>query len=339
MIKVVESVGASLSRVVAWALASAFSLALVCSSCSGESSADAQGANAGEARRLRVGFSQLGAESNWRSAETRSIQEEAAKRGVELKFSDAQGQQENQIRALKTFIAQKVDAIVLAPKIETGWDNVLADAKAAGIPVVLVDRGVQVADPSLYATLIASDFVEEGRMAASWLVEATGGACKLVELRGTVGAAPAIDRQKGFMEVLAAHPGMEVLLSQSGEFGIAKGKEVMEAFLKQEGRRIQAVYAHNDDMALGAIQALEAFGLRPGSDVKLVSIDGGKPAFEAMVAGKLDCVVECSPLLGPLAFDAVEKLVRGEAVERRIVVADRRFTKELAAAELPNRKY
>ena len=141
------------------------------------------------------------------------------------------------------------------------------------------------------------------------------------------------------MAVLAAHPGMEVLLSQSGEFGSAKGKEVMEAFLKQEGRRIQAVYAHNDDMALGAIQALEAFGLRPGSDVKLVSIDGGKPAFEAMVAGKLDCVVECSPLLGPLAFDAVEKLVRGEAVERRIVVADRRFTKELAAAELPNRKY
>lgn len=296
-------------------------------------------AKEGGARALVVGFSQLGAESNWRSAETRSIQDEAKRRGIELKFADAQGQQENQIRALKGFVAQKVDAIVLAPKVETGWDNVLADVRAAGIPLVLVDRGVKVADESLYATLIASDFVEEGRLAARWLVEATGGKCKLVELQGTVGSAPAIDRQKGFAEVLAQHPGMEVLLSQSGEFGMAKGKEVMEAFLKSKGAEIQAVYAHNDDMALGAIQAIEGFGRRPGSDVRVVSIDAGRPAFEAMVAGKLDCAVECSPLLGPLAFDAVEKLCRGEAVEKRIVVQDRVFPKTAAAAELPSRQY
>ena len=292
----------------------------------------------GDGRRV-VGFSQIGAESDWRAAETRSIQSEAARRGVELKFADAQGKQENQIRALKTFVAQKVDAIVLAPVIETGWENVLRDVAAAGIPVVLVDRGVAVSDPSLYATLIASDFVEEGRLAARWLADATGGECALVELQGTVGSAPAIDRRKGFMEVLAQHPRMKVLKTQSGEFSRAKGKEVMEAFLKSEGRSIQAVYAHNDDMALGAIQAIEAFGLQPGVEVRVVSIDGVKAAFEAMVAGKLDCTVECSPLLGPLAFDAVERLARGEKLEPRTVVQDRVFTKADAAAELPKRQY
>jgi ABC-type sugar transport system substrate-binding protein len=293
---------------------------------------------AGE-RAVVVGFSQIGSESNWRAAETRSITEEAERRAVALRVADAQGAQEKQVLALKGFVAQGVDAILLAPRTETGWDAVLAEVREAGIPVVLLDRGVQVADPSLYATLIASDFVEEGRMAARWLVERAGGECKVVELQGTVGSAPAIDRQKGFMEVVSQHPGIEILLTQSAEFSILKGKEVMEAFLKAKGREIGAVYAHNDDMALGAIQAIEAFGLKPGSDVLVVSIDGGKPAFEAMALGKLNAVVECNPLLGPRAFDAVEKLLRGEPVEKRVVVQDRLFTADQAAAELPNRKY
>ena len=296
------------------------------------------GGGAGGAK-LVVGFSQIGAESDWRAAETRSIQDEAQARGIELRLADAQGKQENQIRALKSFVAARVDAIVLAPVIETGWDKVLGDVAAAGIPVVLVDRGVQVLDPSLYATLIASDFVEEGRMAARWLVEATKGKCKLVELQGTVGSAPALERQRGFLEVLAAEPGMEVLLTQSGEFTRAKGKEVMEAFLKARGDEIQAVYAHNDDMALGAIQAIEAYGKKPGSEVLVVSIDAVKAAFEAMVAGKLNATVECNPLLGPLVFDAIEKLARGEQVEKKLIVQDRLFTRETAAAELPKRKY
>ncbi|NUP96939.1 MAG: ABC transporter substrate-binding protein [Planctomycetaceae bacterium] len=310
-------------------------LALV-ASCGGGETAE-QGT--GSSKTMVVGFAQLGAESNWRTAETRSVQDEAQRRGVELKFADAQGQQENQIRALKGFVGMNVGAILLAPKTETGWDNVLADVRKKNIPVVLLDRGVKVADESLYTTLIASDFVEEGRKAATWLVGATGGKCRLVELQGTVGSAPAIDRQKGFLEVLAQHPGMEVILSQTAEFGLAKGKEVMEAFLKAKPKEIQAVYAHNDDMALGAIQALEAAGLKPGVDVLVVSIDGGKPAFEAMAAGKLNCVVECSPLLGPLAFDALERLQRGETLPKRIVVEDRVFTAAEAAAELPNRKY
>jgi simple sugar transport system substrate-binding protein len=307
-------------------------LAAFVAACGGSS------AEEGGARPV-VGFSQIGAESDWRAAETRSIVEEAAKRGIELKLSDAQGRQENQIRALKGFVAQRVDAIVLAPVVETGWERALEEAKAAGIPVVLVDRGVRVRDESLYATLIASDFVEEGRMAARWLVERTGGACDLVQLEGTVGSAPALDRARGFAEVIAAHPGMRILKSTSGEFTRAKGKEVMEAFLKSEGKGIQAVYAHNDDMALGAMQAIEEFGLAPGRDVLVVSIDAVRTAFEAMVAGRLNATVECNPLLGPAAFDAIERIWRGEEVEKWTVVQDRVFTQENAASELASRRY
>ena len=298
----------------------------------------AQGAEAGR-RKIVVGFSQIGAESSWRTAETNSIRGEAKKRGVVLKFSDAQQKQENQIKALKSFIVQEVDAIILAPVVETGWEPVLREAKRAGIPVVLVDRGVKVSDKSLYATLIASDFVEEGAMAAEWLAKKMKGKARIVELQGTPGAAPAIDRKKGFEEVLEDHPGMTIIKSQSGDFTRAKGKEVMEAFLKAEGKRIQAVYAHNDDMAIGAIQAIKEAGLVPGRDVVLVSIDGVRGAFEAMIRGELDATVECNPLLGPAAFDAVEKLVRGEKLPKKTVVKDRLFEKATAAETIKTREY
>ena len=286
-----------------------------------------------------VGFSQIGAESAWRTAETQSIRGTAEERGIRLKFSDAQQKQENQIKALRSFIAQDVDAIILAPVVETGWEPVLREARQAGIPVVLVDRGVNVDDPDLYATLIASDFVEEGRMAARWLAETTGGRCRLVELQGTPGSAPAIDRAKGFREVLADHPGMEIIKTQSGDFTRAGGKQVMEAFIKAEGDRIQAVYAHNDDMALGAIQALEAAGMEPGSDVLAVSIDGVRDAFVAMTEGKLNATVECNPLLGPMAFDAVDKILAGEEVPKTIVVEDRIFDQSVAADVIDSRQY
>jgi len=288
---------------------------------------------------LTVGFSQIGAESAWRTAETESVRSEAAKRGITLKFSDAQQKQENQIKALRAFIAQKADAIILAPVVESGWEPVLKEAKRAGIPVILVDRGVKVSDESLYATLIASDFVEEGRMAARWLAEKLGGKGCIVELQGTPGSAPALDRKKGFEEVLAQHPELKIVKSQSGEFTRAKGKEVMEAFLKAEGRNIRAVYAHNDDMALGAIQAIEEAGLTPGKDILLVSIDGVRAAFEAMIAGKLNCSVECNPLLGPAAFDAVEKTVAGETLAKWIKVTDQVFDQAAAKNVIETRKY
>jgi len=289
--------------------------------------------------KLVVGFSQIGAESAWRTAETNSIKSEAAKRGVKLQFSDAQQKQENQIKAVKSFVAQGVDAIILAPVVETGWEPALREAKQAGIPVILVDRGVKVSDDSLYTTLIASDFVTEGRMAGDWLSRKTGGNCNIVELQGTPGAAPAIDRKKGFEDAIKQNPGMKIIKSQTGDFTRSGGKQVMEAFIKSEGSKIQAVYAHNDDMALGAIQALEAAGMKPGKDVIVISIDGVKAAFEAMIAGKLNATVECNPLLGPAAFDAVEKAVGAEPLPKKTIVQDRLFEMQNAAKDIKTRQY
>ncbi|MBI1368474.1 MAG: substrate-binding domain-containing protein [Planctomycetes bacterium] len=302
-------------------------------------SSTGSGGGMSAAKKLVVGFSQIGAESNWRTAETQSIQGEAQKRGVELKFSDAQQKQENQIKALNAFIAQGVDAIILAPVVETGWEPVLGKAKERGIPVILVDRGVSVSDASLYATLIASDFVNEGKMAGEWLAMKMDGKANIVELQGTVGAAPAIDRKKGFEEAIAAHPDMKIIRSQSGEFTRAKGKEVMEAFLKSAGDEINAVYAHNDDMALGAIQAIEEAGKKPGVDIIVVSVDGVKAAFEAMVAGKLNCTVECNPLLGPAAFDAVEQAAAGKPLPKHTVVEDKVFDQSTAKDVIGSRQY
>jgi simple sugar transport system substrate-binding protein len=298
--------------------------------------------SSGGRKPVTVGFSQIGAESGWRTAETKSIRSEAEKRGVRLKFSDAQQKQENQIQALGTFIAQRVDAIILAPVVEAGWEPVLKQARAAKIPVILVDRGVNVSDESLYTTLIASDFVAEGRMAGEWLAKKLGGKGNIVELQGTPGAAPAIDRKKGFEQALKGFPELKILKSQTGEFTRAKGKEVMEAFLKAVhggGGRINAVYAHNDDMALGAIQAIEEAGLKPGTDLVVVSIDGIRPAFDAMIAGKLNCTVECNPLLGPAAFDAVEAALAGKPVPKKTVVNDQLFEQSTAKDVIGSRQY
>ncbi len=312
--------------------------ALTLSGCSKKSSSSGTtGGN--ETRQLVVGFSQIGAESSWRTAETKSIRGEGERRGIKVPFSDGQQKQENQIKAINAFISQKVDAIILAPVVETGWEPALKAAKAAGIPVILVDRGVQVSDDSLYTTLIASDFVAEGRMAAQWLAKALNGTGQIVELQGTPGSAPAIDRKKGFEEGIAPYEGMKIIRSQTGEFTRAKGKEVMEAFLKSSPDEINAVYAHNDDMALGAIQAIEESGRKPGVDILVVSIDGVHDAFEAMVAGKLNCTVECSPLLGPAAFDAVARALAGETLPRLIVVQDQVFDQSVAADVIDSREY
>jgi galactofuranose transport system substrate-binding protein len=286
-----------------------------------------------------VGFSQIGAESAWRTAETESIRGEAQKRGIDLRFSDAQSKRENQIKALKSFQQQGVSAIILAPVIETGWGPTLAELKAAKIPVILVDRGIKVEDESLYTTLIASDFVQEGERAGEWLAKKLNGKGNIVQLEGTTGAAPAIDRRAGFEKAIAKYPDMKIILSQSGDFNRTKGKEVMEAFLKAKGKDINAVYAHNDDMAIGAIQAIEEAGMKPGTDIIVVSIDGVKSALEAIAAGKLNCSVECNPLLGPTAFDVVEQIRKGNMPPHKIVVKDELFDQSNAAEALPNRKY
>jgi galactofuranose transport system substrate-binding protein len=295
------------------------------------------------AKPLTIGFSQVGAESEWRTANTASIKDAAKKAGVTLKFADAQQQQQNQVKAIRSFIAQHVDVIAFSPVVETGWETVLREAKNAKIPVILTDRAVKVTDPSLYVSFIGSDFVEEGRRAGRWLLDYAkkngGKPLNIVELQGTTGAAPAIDRKTGFAEVIATNPKLKVIRSQTGDFTRAKGKEVMEAFLKSEGKNINVLYAHNDDMAIGAIQAIEEAGLKPGKDIIIISIDGVKGAFEAMKAGKLNVTVECNPLLGPTLIQTAQDVVAGKPVPKRIVVNEGVFPAEVAAKELPNRKY
>src|SRR5689334_8841721 len=318
-------------------------LALSCgfvSSCGKKSTEGEKSPDSGGKKKVTVGFSQIGAESGWRTANTDSIKSEAAKRGIDLKFADAQQKQENQIKALRSFIAQGVDVIAFSPVVETGWQPVLTEIKKAKIPVVLTDRSVKVTDDSLYVTFIGSDFIEEGRRAGEWLAKASGGKAVIAELVGTPGSAPANDRKKGFEQVLAKNPSMKIVKSQSGDFTRAKGKEVMESFLKSpDAKSITALFAHNDDMALGAIQAMEEAGIKPGKDILIVSIDGVKGAFEAMAAGKLNCTVECNPLIGPQLFDAVEAIMAKKELPKRTVVEEGVYEQQQAAAELPKRKY
>ncbi|KAA0213833.1 MAG: ABC transporter substrate-binding protein [Leptolyngbya sp. PLA3] len=321
---------------------SAIVLAAILAACNNNSGSTDESANPAPkpapGAALKVGFSQIGAESDWRKANSESIKSEAAARGVNLVFSDAQQKQENQIKALRTFIVQDVDVIVFAPVIKTGWEPVLREIKDAGIPVILTDRRVENED--LYTTFIGADFIEEGRRAARFLADATSGNAVIVELEGTPGADPAIDRKNGFAEVLAGYPGMKIIKSQSGEFTRAKGREVMETFLKSpEGPSITALYAHNDDMALGAIQAIEEAGRKPGEDIIIVSVDGIRAAFEAMVEGKLNCTVECNPLLGPILFDTIEKVVAGQEVPKWIATEEGVFTRQTAAEDIKTRKY
>ena len=293
-------------------------------------------------KKIVLGFAQVGAESAWRTANTESIKSAARDAGIELKFSDAQQKQENQIKAIRAFIAQKVDVIGLSPVVESGWDTVLREAKAAHIPVILTDRAVDSKDTSLYVTFMGSDFTEEGRRAGRWLEEfekGKPGPVNVVELQGTVGSAPAIDRKKGFAEAIASDPRIKIIRSQTGDFTLAKGKEVMEAFLKAEGRNINVLYAHNDDMALGAIQAIEEAGLKPGKDIAVISIDGTRGAFEAMAAGKQNVVIECNPLLGPQLMQAARDVVAGKAIPKRILTNETVYTQAQAVAALPGRKY
>jgi len=287
---------------------------------------------------LIVGYAQLGAESEWRAANTISIKETAEKLGVELRFIDAQQKQENQIEAVRKLIIQKVDIIGISPIVETGWEEVFQEAKDAGIPIIIVDRRADVSE-DLYVSYLGSDFLEEGRKAAQIMADLVNGKANIVELMGNLGSAPANDRYTGFREVLKDYPEMKIIDSQSGEFTRARGKEVMEDFLQTYGGKINAVYAHNDDMALGAIEAIENYGLQPGKHIKIVSVDAARVAFEAMIAGKLNATVECNPLLGPAFFDLALKVVNGEPVPKWVPSVESVFFPEDAMEVLPTRKY
>ncbi len=295
-------------------------------------------------RRIVLGFAQVGKESEWRLANTESIKSAAREAGIDLIFVDGEQKQENQVKAIRSFIERKVDVIAFSPVVESGWDQVLLEAKAAGIPVILSDRTVDSTDESLWATFMGSDFIEEGRRAARWLVGhlKTDRPVNIVELQGTVGSAPAIDRKIGFEEVLRGHPNYRIIRSESGDFFRNIGRDVMRRVLKDlkgSGEHVDALFAHNDDMAIGAIQALEEYGYRPGKDVVIVSVDAARIAFRAMIEGKLNCTVECSPLLGKQLMKAVKDYMAGKELPVRNITSEGVFPAEVARAELSRRKY
>jgi simple sugar transport system substrate-binding protein len=290
---------------------------------------------------LVVGFAQVGAESGWRTANTKDIQASFEDAGIELKFSDAQQKQENQIKAIRSYIQQGVDYIAFSPVVETGWDAVLNEAKAAGIPVVLTDRAVDSKDTSLYVSFLGSDFIEEGKKAGLWVLDEYKDVTEpvnIVQLEGTTGAAPAIDRAEGFADVIRQNPNLKVVASQTGDFTRAGGKQVMEAMLKSNPD-IDLVYAHNDDMGLGAIEAIEAAGLVPGEDIKIVTVDAVHDGMQALADGKINFIVECSPLLGSQLVDIIKTLNEGGTVEPRIITEETTFNQEQAIEALPDRQY
>jgi simple sugar transport system substrate-binding protein len=295
----------------------------------------------GAAKTITLGFSQVGSESGWRTANTQSVKDAAAKAGITLKFSDAEQKQENQIAAIRSYISQKVDVISFSPVVTSGWDAVLTEAKNAKIPVILTDRQVD-SDQSLYVCLVGSDFEAEGERAAHLMEKVLAGVTgpvNLAQLEGTSGSAPAIQRTAGFKKVMdASDPSWKIVISQDGNFTRDGGKQVMAAFL-QSHPEINALFAQNDDMAIGAIQSIIAAGKKPGTDIRIISCDGVHDGFVAMTQGQINGIVECNPLLGPQLMDTIKQVLAGQTVERWIKTKEGDYLADQAAAALPNRQY
>ena len=326
-------------RVAVCVLLSLALLALGLAGCRKEGGGGGGGAAGGGGGKLRVGFSQTENDGPWRIAETKSMQDEAAKRGYDLIVTDARGDTANQVSNLEDLVAQRVDAIFLAPREAQGYEGPLQAARDAGIPVFLIDReleGPKAGDD--YVTFIGSNFVEEGKRAGEWLAKQSGGKAGIIELLGTAGSSVANDRHQGFADAIKAHPEMRIIASQDANFTRAQGQRVMENLIQAHGNAITAVYTHNDEMALGAIQALKARNMQPGKDVIVVSVDGQKSALEAIARGEMNATVECNPRFGPIAFDTLEKYRRKETIPPKIIVPDR-FFDATNAAQFVNEAY
>jgi ABC-type sugar transport system substrate-binding protein len=304
-------------------------LALLVAGCAKKGSrGDAQGGG-----KRKIGFSQMEENNPWRIAETNSMRDEAKKRGdkFELVVTNAQGQTSKQVSDVEDLIAQRVDAIFLAPREFEGLGSALQRARQANIPVFLIDREAAGTAGQDFVAFLGSNFVEQGKRAGDWLVKQTNGKAGIVELTGTAGASVARDRSQGFRDAIKSSPDMKILASQTGNFSRAEGQKVMENIIQAHGKEITAVYAHNDEMALGAIQALKAAGMNPGKDVLIVSVDGEKAALEAITRGEMNITVESNPRFGPLAFDTLEKFLRKEAIPPKIILEDRFFDSSNAA--------
>jgi galactofuranose transport system substrate-binding protein len=285
----------------------------------------------------KVGFAQTESNNPWRLAQTKSMEDEAAKRGWQLVYTDAAGSAAKQVADVRSMIAQGVDVILLSPREEKPLIPAVMEAKKAGIPMILIDRSVDASMATAgvdYAAFIGSDFVKEGNMAAEVLTEFMKGEAKIIQLEGSTGSSPANDRASGFADYIKDHPGMQIIASQSGDFARDKGRQVFET-LYQAHPDATALYSHNDEMTMGAIAAMEAAGKVPGKDLIIASIDGTKDATQALIDGKVLVVIECNPKFGPAAFDAIVRLGNGETLEPKLVNEDRIFTKENAAEYMP----
>ena len=297
----------------------------------------------GDEGALLLGFSQLGSESAWRLGNTRSVQEAAARAGVQLMYDNAEQKQEKQIKAIRSFIAYQVDVIAFAPIVEDGWDTVLREAKDAGIPVLTTDRMIHTEDESLYAGFIGSDFEAEGRKAGAFLIEKADrmGAERLniAEISGTIDSTPMKQRGQGFRYALAGDERFEIIASVSGDFLRSKGKECMTQLL-EEYEDIQVLYAHNDAMTLGAIEAIEQKGLKPGRDIIIITVDGEQAAIDLLRQGKVNCVVECTPMIGDTIMALAKKLAAGEPIARTTYSQERVFSEfDGDLDSLPERGY
>ena len=280
---------------------------------------------------VRVGFSQMEMTNPWRIAETRSMQQSAEARGFELVVRDAGSNAEQQIQDCLALIGLPVDYLILAPRLDDGYGQVFEAAAAAGIPVILVDRETEGVPGVDYACCITADFEREGRICAQILVNSfEGKACDIIELTGTPGSSVAKARSRGFREALKGHDNMRVVLSASGDFVRTTAQETMENLLQNNPVPFQAIFAHDDDTGIGAIQALKKAGFVPGRDVKVVSIAGQKDALKAIIAGELLSSVECDPRLGEYAFDVIEAIRQDLEYERRIIYTGRIYDKSNA---------
>lgn len=287
---------------------------------------------------LKVGFSQNENTGPWRLAETKSMQEEAKAQGDQLIFADAQSSATKQIADVDNMISQKVDVIVLAPLTSAPLARAVMDAKNACIPIFLIDRDVdhsKAAPNKDYVTFIGSDFINQGKRVADWLIKKTGGKANIIELEGTTGATAATNRKVGFDNEVKTAPGMKIIASQDADFNRDKGRQIMQTLL-QAHPDVTAVYAHNDEMAIGAIAALKAAGKKPGKDVTVVSIDGEKDALNAILAGELGTTVQSSPFFGPITFQNIKQYGSGQKLSDWIIVRDKQFTIDNAQANLPN---
>ena len=287
-----------------------------------------------------VGFSQLGTESGWRIGNSIDIEEAAKRANVLLMYKNADQRQENQIKAIRSFIASQVDVIAFAPIVEEGWDNVLREAKEAGIPVLLTDRLIQTEDESLYAGFVGSNFLEEGKRAGEFLLQKTKDKAhvRILQITGTEDSTPMKQRQQGFEDVMKGRPQYEIVLTVSGDFLRSKGQECMRNVLK-ETRDIDVLYSHNDAMTLGAIDAIEEAGLVPGKDIIIISVDGEQGAVDLLKEGKINCIVECTPLIGDTIMELAKKLAKGETIARVTYSEESAFSEYDDLSALPPRGY